>query len=283
MSRSAVNHDPITSTFCFSQGIGLGTERKLWDGGVLHWDHVFDGGFSHLSTGRARALRTSIGQARRDLEADRADFARDGLSNAEMWRIYPRYRARCIYLDIETTGLDAFSDVTLIGLYDGAELTILERGKNLDRFPAIVRNYSMIVTFNGRCFDVPFLQREFPSWRPTQAHWDLRWALRSVGYNGGLKDIEKRMRLGRPGPLTELDGFDAVILWHAYKRGDREALSVLKRYLAEDVLGLVPLAERAFNLLADEHPLSVSALPLSSRSPCDLDYNPRAIRRILGR
>ncbi len=258
-------HDPLLSTFCFAPGIGPVAERKLWKKGVVHWDHA---------TG---PLKQAVDDARRDLEAGRPDFARDGLKNTELWRAYPEFRKNCVYLDIETTGLDASSYTTLIGMYDGDQLRILQRGRDLDEFPRLVDRYAMIVTFNGRSFDVPFLRREFPSWRPTQAHWDLRWALRSVGYAGGLKRIEDELGLSRPGPLAGMSGFDAVTLWYAHKRGDPDALPILRRYLAEDVVGLAPLAERAFNFLAEEHPLDVEPLALSERVDCGLDYNPRAI------
>ena len=275
-------HDPLTSTFCFSEGIGLGTERKLWDNGVVHWDHVSAGSFAHLSSARTRSLRRAIDRARADLQADRVDFARDGLANRELWRAFPRFRNRCVYLDIETTGLDPWSHVTLIGLYDAGGLTILQRGKNLDRFPSLMAKYEFIVSFNGRTFDVPFLKREFPRWRVTQAHWDLRFALRNAGHEGGLKDIERRLDLHRPGPLANISGEDAPTLWEFHKEGDPDALPILRRYLAEDVMGLAPLAERAFNLLAAAHPLEVARLSQSAKPDCDLEYNPRAIRRLLG-
>ncbi len=277
-----VVHDPLMSTFCFSPGIGLGTEQKLWENGIVHWDHVAGDAVAFLNADRARQLKKSVEAARRDLEGGRPDFFRDRMDNAELWRAYPHFKRQCVYLDIETTGLDVFSKVTMIGMYDGTRLVLLERGKDLEHFPKLISKYSMIITFNGRSFDVPFLRREFPNWRPTQVHWDLRWALKALGFEGGLKDIEARMGLKRPGPLSRLGGFDAVLLWNAYRKGDTEALEILRRYLAEDVLGLKPLAERAFNGLAAEHPLEVSELSLSARPSCDLKYNARAIDRLVG-
>ncbi len=196
--------DPLVSTFCFAPGVGLGTERNLWSSGIVHWDHVHPDGVGCLGAKRIAALRSAIDRARQDLEAGRPDFVRDGLGNAETWRAYPRYRTRAVYLDIETTGLFSWDKVTLIGMYDGEALTILERGKNLNEFPRLIRNYSLIVSFNGRSFDVPFLQREFPKLRLHQAHWDLRWAFHALGRAGSLKHIERDFGLVREGALAGL-------------------------------------------------------------------------------
>jgi uncharacterized protein YprB with RNaseH-like and TPR domain len=97
-----------------------------------------------------------------------------------------------LFLDIETTGLSApYDEVTLIGALGNGKLALFVKGINLDQFPAYVARFPLLVTFNGSQFDVPFLRAHFPTARLDQAHIDLRFVLRPLGYRGGLKAIER--------------------------------------------------------------------------------------------
>ena len=124
------------------------------------------------------------------------DFFRWLLPQREMWRLCPEFARRALFLDIETTGLSAWGDeVTVIGGFGGGELSLFVRGVNLEQFPAYVRQFPLLVSFNGSQFDVPFLRVHFPEARLDQAHVDLRFVLASLGYRGGLKAVERRLGL----------------------------------------------------------------------------------------
>ena len=110
------------------------------------------------------------------------------------------------------------------------KLALFVNGINLDQFPAYVAQFPLLVTFNGSQFDVPFLRAHFPEARLDQAHIDLRFVLRSLGYRGGLKAIERNLGLTRDAAIQGVDGFEAVRLWHRYRRGDRAALMKLALY-----------------------------------------------------
>jgi hypothetical protein len=49
--------------------------------------------------------------------------------------------------------------------------------QNLKEFPEVIRNYRLLVTYNGKCFGVPFIERYFGI-RLEQAQLDLRYILR---------------------------------------------------------------------------------------------------------
>lgn len=154
------------------------------------------------------------------------------------------------FIDIETTGLvPSYDEITIIGLYDHERFRVFIRGKNLREFPRIASRYSLVVSYNGAQFDLPFLRATFPGFRP-RAHLDLRYPLARLGYKGGLKGAERKAGIRRPRSVRELDGFDAVILWHEYQRGRRSALDRLITYTRQDVTNLAPLAE----LVAEEMP-----------------------------
>ncbi len=169
------------------------------------------------------------------------------LPQPEQWRVYRAFADQAAFLDIETTGLSAdFDEITVIGLYDGKFFQAFVRGKNLDDFPRVIERYPLLVTFNGSTFDIPFLRRKFRGFEPN-AHLDLRYPLRRLGYTGGLKHIEVKVGIKRPAHLREVDGFEAVRLWNDYRRGNRNALDLLVEYCRLDVMNLQPLAARVAN------------------------------------
>jgi len=109
----------------------------------------------------------------------------------------------------------------------------------------------MLVTFNGSCFDLPFLSAKFKI-NFKQIHLDLRFAFRRLGISGGLKNIEREFGLERSSETRNLDGFDAVNLWHRYIDGDDSTLELLKKYNTEDIIDLKILAKRAYGMLKEK-------------------------------
>ena len=109
----------------------------------------------------------------------------------------------------------------MIGALGDGKLALFLKGINLDEFPAYVARFPLLVSYNGSQFDVPFLRAHFPRARLDQAHIDLRFVLASLGYKGGLKAVEGRLGLRRDPSIQGVDGFEAVRLWHRYRRGDK--------------------------------------------------------------
>ena len=104
------------------------------------------------------------------------------------------------------------------------------------------------MTFNGYCFDIPFIKAKMPDIDFSQFHVDLRFALKSLGYSGGLKKIEKKMGIHRASDLDGMTGWDAVKLWHRYKRdNDENALDTLIRYNIEDIENLKTLMDFSYD------------------------------------
>jgi uncharacterized protein YprB with RNaseH-like and TPR domain len=84
-------------------------------------------------------------------------------------------------------GLESWSNqTTTIAVYDGTSIFTYVQGQNLDQFKEDIQKYKVLVTYNGKCFDVPFLQSSFGI-KVNQVHIDLRYVLKSLGYTGGLK------------------------------------------------------------------------------------------------
>jgi uncharacterized protein YprB with RNaseH-like and TPR domain len=172
-----------------------------------------------------------------------AHFA-NTLPSSETWRCFPHYD-RIAYLDIESTGCTAKDHLTVIGVYDGKKTHSYVHGDNLDDFKDDIRKYDMVVTFNGSMFDLPFIRREMDVRMP-KLHIDLRFVLASIGVTGGLKKIEEKFGFERQDDLKGVTGYDAVLMWRDYRRGNKAALEKLIRYNAADVDNLEKLLLHAY-------------------------------------
>jgi len=269
----------LRHTFLHVPGIGYATEQKLWAQGFLSWEDYFnDSVYCPVPLTIRDRLAEHLQESVKALAAGHARHFEMQLPPGELWRLYPEFSEKVAFLDIETTGLYLGADViTLIGLFDGQDTKVFIRGINLKEFAQEIRKYSLIVTFNGRRFDIPFIRGTFGELPPYQAHIDLLYPLRRLGYRGGLKAIEAQMGLEREGALKEADGFLAILLWREYQRGNRPALNTLIRYNLEDVVNLQYLADVAYNEAVARLPIKVESLPVHGKFVVDTPFDPDLI------
>lgn len=271
----------LTNTFCHLPGVSARSERFLWDSGIRSWDELQRHAAPPLSPARLATAREQLPLAQSRLTEGDPRWFTDRLSAKEQWRIFPEFRDRIAYLDIETTGLDREHDaITTIALYDGRRIRTYVQGENLEAFATDIREYTLLVTYNGKCFDVPFIENAM-NIRLPQAHIDLRYLLHSLGFRGGLKGCERQMGLGR-GDLDGIDGFFAVLLWRDYRRsGRRAALETLLAYNIEDVVNLEALMVMAYNRKLEETPFADShRLPFPVRPDIPFAPDPETVRRL---
>lgn len=275
-------------TFRHIPGIGERTERRLWRAGVTTWEHLLDDPAHPVLRRPLRdRARFEVERSRRALEQGDARYFTARLPHALRWRLYPAFAARVGYLDIETTGLGfAESSLTVVGLYtvdaDGGNGTpyVYVQGRNLDRFAADVADCTLLVTFNGAQFDLPFLRGKL-GLPLDQAHIDLRYPLAALGYTGGLKKIETRLGLDRGGLLAKLDGWCAVLLWRYAQRGEPGALDTLLRYNLEDVVHLPTLLATVYNAAVERLPFPVTPAAVPNPPAIPFHYDESVILRVL--
>jgi len=245
----------LEHTFIHIPGIGPRTERDLWQAGITSWQDLV--GVLTPPTPLSRALRRRLDQfIPESVDAlrrrDAGFFARLS-ALGEAWRLFPEFASRSVFLDIETTGLSpVFDSVTMVGLFDGHRYEVFIDGQNLQDLPDRLKEYSVVVTFNGSGFDLRFLRLAFKNLQLPPIHIDLRWVTRRLGYRGGLKSIEKEFGICRDHAVEDIDGYDATVLWSRYLRGDRAALQQLIAYNTEDVIHLKAIMEMAYDRLATE-------------------------------
>jgi uncharacterized protein len=260
----------LRSTFLHLTGIGPVGEAQLWRAGVEDWAALHERAPSlGLGPAAERRLRAEIDRSEvAFVERDAAWFARR-LPEREHWRVYPAFRDRTAFLDIETTGLSPYAGiVTVVAVHGGGATRTFVAGDSLEELPAYLRRFGVLATFNGRQFDVPFLEATFPQLVPPPLHIDLRFVLYRLGHAGGLKRIEERLGLGDRSGVEGVQGLDAVRLWQEWRRGSAAALDRLIRYNRADTVNLEPLLEFATTELARRlRPAVAGATASSPRLP----------------
>ena len=154
-------------------------------------------------------------------------------------RLVHDYFEDACFLDIETDSASANSAITCITTILGGEERSFVRGSNLLDFLEVWKRSAMLVTFNGKRFDVPVIMKEFGlSVVPSQV--DLMDESRHYGLRGGLKAIERVIGFKRCSECH--DGMQAVNLWQEYSVShDELILKQLIEYNAEDVRSLIVL------------------------------------------
>jgi uncharacterized protein YprB with RNaseH-like and TPR domain len=236
----------LKRTYIHLPGVGPRSEAYFWRLGLHYWEDF-------LGVTRVRGFSPErLSRLKEDLDeclarVQEAAYFAARLAPGEHWRLWRCFRPRAAYLDIETTGLYwPGLQVTVVGLYDGAVMRQFVQGYNLRDFPQALKDFDLLVTYNGTQFDLPVLRAYFPGLRLPPVHVDLRFLLARLGYRGGLKKIERRFGIARPPEVEGLDGYMAVLLWERYLRGDDTALSLLLSYNREDVVNLEVLMDAAF-------------------------------------
>lgn len=235
----------LTHSFIHLPGIGVKTEQNIWQAGIHHWGQWKEKPPVKTPNSITEQLSRLLQQSDKELSNGPEFFAKRLPAN-EQWRLFSHFRDCTAYLDIETTGLGPQAEITTIALFDGHTIRCYVNGQNLDDFAEDISQYKVIVTYNGKGFDVPVIERRFGITLP-HAHIDLRYILARLGFKGGLKGCEKQLGMHR-GELDGVDGYFAVILWREYSRSNnRKALETLLAYNIEDTVNLERLLVEAYN------------------------------------
>jgi uncharacterized protein len=287
----------LTETFCHVPGYGPVKEKKLWASGTATWWDAMD--HRHALIGAADGpLHKTIHECLKEYHEGFWELTASMLDRNDHWRglclsnpeglVHP---LRWLALDIETTGLDPVNgQVTAIGLCGHATgfapvALVADHDNWASELPRLMADSDVLITFNGRSFDVPFMARSmqhmaliFPPF-----HVDLCIILRKLGVRGGLKRIQKRLGFRRDAGLEEVSGMTAIRLWAEHQKGTPGARETLVRYCLEDVVVLFDLACWAYNQ---------AALHLNRQWQCwqppavslhELPYDPMLVKRLVGR
>ncbi len=247
----------IQNSFVFLERVKRGIEERLWKQGINSWDSFLAADkISGLSVSRKRYYDRKITEARKELYNLNSAYFKSILPQPEYYRLYDFFKEEAVFLDIETTGLDfRTSDITLIGLFDGISAKTMIRGINFDygTLKDELKNYKLIVTFNGSSFDVPFINKKYPDLLPDVPNFDVKSVAGRLGLKGGLKEIERKLGIKRGKIVGKFYGGDALTLWKMHRAtGDDYYLKLLIEYNEEDIINLKKIADYCVERLREK-------------------------------
>ncbi len=236
----------ISGCFTHCPGIGPGTDNRLREVGISSWQDCLEKP-ERIPLGERRRyeLLNVLARSERARSEGDIEFFVKKYPSREKWRILAEYFHDATFFDIETTGLSWYeSHASVITALHGGEIHVFRFGENLDDFLSLVDEAKLLVTFNGNCFDIPFLEKTFNIPELDCPHVDLRWVAYYRGYRGGLKYIEEVMNIERPEGLIGVDGFEAVDLYYRWQAGNEESGEKLVAYCTVDTLSTYLVSQR---------------------------------------
>lgn len=245
--------DLIKRTFQHIKGINPKKEKLLWEEGVFDWQDAIEKiDYYAMPKSIKESLKEELPESIYNFNSKNYNYFIKKFPTSIIYRLYPLLSNETVFLDIETTGIKpSNAHITVIGCYDGKEMKVFVHGINEKEFLDYIKDYSIIVTFNGSCFDIPFLERYFET-NINCAQIDLRFLLKELGYSGGLKKIEHDVGLSRGDDMEGVNGYTAVLLWNYYKdTKDKTAIDSLIHYNLLDTINLEHLLCLAYNKYAD--------------------------------
>jgi len=235
----------LRETFQFLEGIKKGTEASIKKQGISSWNDFLEAeNIKGISKKRKAYYDRQLKQAKKELFRYNSAYFYKLLPVSEHWRLYECFKDEVLFLDIETSGVERDSYITVVGMYDGINTKLLVKGANMDLKLAQqeINSYKLLVTFNGSSFDLPVLRRH--GVKIAVPHLDLRHACKQAGLNNGLKSIEKQLGIRRDKLIANMYGGDAVLLWRKYiATGDEDFIKLLVEYNEEDIINLKTIAE----------------------------------------
>lgn len=266
----------ILNSFLHLPGVGQKKESELWTKGVLDWEKFL---LAEQKSPTYEKFAKGIQDSILALKNRDHRYFSESLPTTEHWRLFREFANNTAYIDIETTGLSPdFNEITTIALYDGKEIKTWSKSMGFLRFRNEIAKYDLLVTFNGKGFDIPFIEKYFDI-ELHQSHIDLRYVLASLGYSGGLKACEHALGLSRK-ELEGVDGSMAVHLWYEHQKGKKSALDTLLAYNVEDTVNLEYLMHFAYNQKVTSLNFNNLILPIPKRPEIPFEVDIKLIERL---
>ena len=244
----------LRRTFQHLPGISATREAKLRSEGLHDWNDLLirEPLQPDLFGRRGSALRFAVDESEEALANGDIGFFKEKLPKREYYRIAASFPDRCIFLDIESTGLSKYYDqVTLVGWSVGSGYDVLINPEGTSDLESDLDAHGVVITFNGTLFDLPFLTNRYQTDWSRATHVDLRYLAKRVGLTGGQKKIEDTIGFARERAVHGITGAEAVGLWFDYKEGDLDALRKLIRYNHADIEGMKYLFEHVVERLEE--------------------------------
>lgn len=245
----------LDRSLCILKGISPATECVLQRRGVLTTKQLATAAHSLFSSKHASQLTASFLRIEKARQLGLLDSLVNSLPIGHRVRVVHDFLPFTAFLDIETDAVAASSRITCISVLMNGQLATFIRDQNLDDFLCLWAKCRIVVTFNGKRFDIPKILREF-GLSTTPAHIDLIDEARHYGFRGGLKKIAGAIGWS-PRDDNQHSGLDAVAWWNKYlDTGDTDLLAQLVVYNQDDVLALDHLYRKVLKLSVENMQLA---------------------------
>jgi uncharacterized protein YprB with RNaseH-like and TPR domain len=262
----------LSESYIFLPNVGPVLEKRIWEVGCRTWAEAIAHGCSEVLP--AGVLETLCYVNQEFQTGRRAPFLA-GLAVADQWRALCLSRgdggvkpSSWLALDIETTGsAPGKTQITVIGVCGHPTnfqpvAFVNNKPGWADGLFELFRQTDVLISFNGRSFDMPCIRAALPGLPDPRYHLDLFPVFKKLGLGGGLKKLQVTLGFERGDGIKDLDGYSAVLLWRDYRHHRRQAsLNTLVRYCLEDVVVLLPMAELAYNQTAKSQQLDWTCWP----------------------
>lgn len=230
----------IKKSFIFLPGVSYKLEEKIKKS-AKDWNQFLINEVDGISKKRKLFFNSLIKKAKKNLLNEEAKYFSKILPKKEHYRLYEYFKDETIFLDIEIRNRQ---DIIIIGIYDN-DMKTMVKGFNLDKnkFKQILNNAKLLVTYNGRSFDIPLIEKYFDM-NINIPHIDLKSLCNKVGLKGGLKEIEKKLGIKREDKFRR--GGDPIKMWRLWNASrDKDYLNMLIEYNENDVINLKKILEYA--------------------------------------
>ncbi len=234
---------------------------------------VLDGEYCSTPRGELFVVEQSFGpeyrHGRQPLPIDSLQGIAQALSDPRLETLSP---SSLVFLDIETSGLTGGAGTLIflvgVGRFDGESFRLtqyfLHRPSDepalLETLLQVLAPYHVLVTFNGKTFDVPLLNNRYtlhhiPSPLKDPIHIDLlsfaRRLWRERLPSRTLKSLEETI-LEASRTIDEVSGYEIPWLYFNYLRtGDASSLKGVFHHNALDVISMAALLSHITALLQD--------------------------------
>ncbi len=229
----------LRNTFTIFSGIGPRREYSLWRRGTRSWSDLL------ADADCAPSRRHEIERAETALLHGDVRYFSGLLAPSERWRLFDDFLGGAAFVDVELDGWGRYSEPAVIGVLAHGSFSSFVRGENLTP-DAILRKLgtsTMLVTFNGARHDIHYINTIIPDVGLLYPVVDIVAMARKAGLNGGLKSVERQLKIRRDSMVELSANGRAVELWHMWRRkGSRGALNLLKMYNREDTCNLLPVS-----------------------------------------
>ncbi|MCX6131419.1 MAG: ribonuclease H-like domain-containing protein [Proteobacteria bacterium] len=263
-------HSLLRKSFVHLKGVGPRSERHLWQIGIKSWEQLRDAAPKIFKGKRLLDLQEALDESLEAWQQSDLYYFASAMPGNERWRLIAGGFEDIAYFDIEATdgGMPPNSESTAIAFYfRGKIYQEYEYHLKRELIEFILKESSMLCTYNGAAFDIPFLASEFQlDFR--KAHIDLSPWYRRRGFKGGLKAIQRAMPHLHQRSSMDINGFDAIRLWRLHEQSMPGALNTLLAYNAEDAVILEPMLVDAYNAEVELRPDWGLERLVSRPAPC---------------